>query len=104
MDILNNQKSIRLPKKINHIKHVYHQFVILTERRDFLKNELQNRNIICGIHYPKPVHKQKAYKKFSNSMLKNTEEISKEILSLPIYPLLKKTDQTKIINIINKLK
>jgi len=94
MDNLINHKSIRLPKKINHIKHVYHQFVILTERRDFLKNELQNRNIICSIHYPKPVHKQKAFNSslYQTVSLNNTNYISDKILSLPIYPQLSKND------------
>ena len=99
-------KLIILPEKKQFIEHANHLFVIRIKenKRNKLKKLLKNSGFNCMVHYHTPVHKQKAYKKFSNSMLKNTEEISKEILSLPVYPLLKKTDQNKIINIINKLK
>ncbi len=68
-------------------KHVYHLYVVRYKKRDalqqyFLRNEIQSL-----IHYPIPVHKQKDYLS-SNYVLSVTEKISKEILSLPMFPQL----------------
>ena len=67
--------------------------------RDDLKNFLQKKNIYVGIHYPIPIHLQKAYFKRirTHQNLSITEKISKEILSLPIYPELEIDKQECII-------
>ena len=64
----------------------FHLFVIRCKHREKLIKYLKIKKIETGIHYPIPIHKQKAYKNFSNEMpyLKVTESISKQILSLPI--------------------
>ena len=63
----------------------FHQYIIRTRNRDALKKFLKKKGVETAIHYPKPIHKQKAYKSnFGNIKLKNTEKYAKEILSLPI--------------------
>ena len=59
---------------------------------------LQKRNIFCGIHYPRPIHLQPEYKKkiIQRDRLKVTENISKAILTLPIYPELSIKNVKKI--------
>ena len=55
------------------------------------------------IHYPVPIHKQEAYKEYSDMIgrLPIAESIADEILSLPIYPEISKDDIDKIIESIN---
>ena len=71
------------------------------QRSKFL-NHLKKNGIVAGIHYPIPNHKQKPYKKFHKSKLPITDKISKEIVSLPNFPLLSNKEVNKIINIVNK--
>jgi dTDP-4-amino-4,6-dideoxygalactose transaminase len=91
---LKNENLIVLPFSNKNMKHVYHQFVIVINNRDKILKTLREKNIICGIHYPKAVHQQKAYesKKFQTVPLNNTNHISSRILSLPIHPELSLTD------------
>ena len=79
---------LALPECISEANHVYHQYVIKTEYRDLLKHYLNERGIYSLIHYPVPIHLQPAYQgrlPFVNP-LANTEKISREVLSLPMYP------------------
>lgn len=69
-------------------KHVFHLYVIRTKRRDNLKKYLLKNNIGVGIHYPKPIYKQPCYNLKFNCPI--AEKYSKEILSLPMFPELKK--------------
>ena len=69
--------------------HVYHLYVVQVENRDHVMETLSKHGIETGIHYKKPVHKNQAFFKFANQEsadLKNTEEISGKILSLPMFP------------------
>jgi dTDP-4-amino-4,6-dideoxygalactose transaminase len=83
-----------LPTKRAASTHVFHLYVIRTKHRDHLKNFLQQDGIGTGIHYPVPVHLQKAYlgKLKGADSLPVTERIAKEILSLPMYPELPQAD------------
>ena len=97
-------KKIILPKTNFFKKHVFHLFVIRVknnERPKFL-NYLKKNSIVAGIHYPLPNHKQKPYKKFMKSKLPVTDKISKEIVSLPNFPLLTNKQVNKIIDIVNR--
>ena len=63
---------------------------------------LNKHNIQTRIHYPKPIHRQKAYL-YSNSNksdLHATEKFCSQILSLPMYPSLQKKDINRIISTI----
>lgn len=74
-------------EKIN-AKHIYHLYVIRTLKRNDLQNFLKSKNIITLIHYPIPIHLQKAYKnsEIYKKSLPVTERVAEEILSLPMYP------------------
>ena len=69
--------------------HVFHLYVIRCKEREKLRAYLMNKGIQTGIHYPYPLHKQDAYKRFSNEKYPVAEQLSKEILSLPMFPELK---------------
>ncbi len=67
---------------------VYHLYVIRTKYRDALQEHLQRNNIGTMIHYPIPPHLQEAYQSYNwkRGAFPIAEQISNEVLSLPIYP------------------
>jgi len=82
------------PVERDYNKHVYHLYVIRTKERDRLKEFLQAKGISTGIHYLIPIHLQPAFKHlgYEKGDFPVTEGYSKEILSLPIFPELKKEE------------
>lgn len=95
--------KITLPQlPINAKEHVWHLFVIRTSRRNVLQKHLIENGIQTLIHYPIPPHKQKAYKYYNHLSFPITEEIHKEVLSLPISPVMKDAEVDKVIEIINQ--
>jgi perosamine synthetase len=80
------------PKVQDWAEPVFHLYVIQTSKRDSLATYLKERGIQTGIHYPVPCHLQPAVQNTLGPQpnLERTEEASKKILSLPIYPELEK--------------
>jgi len=101
-----NNQIITNPLIRNGNKHVFHLFVIRTDKRDQLQKHLKENDINTAIHYPVPIHLQKAYlKKYKGcDDLQITELIAGEILSLPISPELQKNEIDKIIATCNTFK
>lgn len=99
-------KSIILPKKISIQESSWHIFPIRCLNRNVVFKKLLAAGIETAIHYPVPPHKQKAYyqtiKKFKNLTI--TENLSKELLSLPIDPGLTIENLKYIVNVLNKIK
>ncbi|MGE4500916.1 MAG: DegT/DnrJ/EryC1/StrS family aminotransferase [Hydrogenovibrio sp.] len=85
----------------NYEQHVWHLFVIRSKDRKKLQTYLSEHNVQTLIHYPIPPHKQGAYQAWSNMTFPITETIHKEVLSLPISPMLSYQEITKVINVIN---
>ena len=101
---LSGLKNISLPKKRKDSTHVYHLYVIKTQKRDELKNYLRSKDIGVLIHYPIPIHLQPAYKHIlvnNNNKLINTETAAKKILSLPMYPEL---DESEIMTVVGAVR
>lgn len=86
---------------IHHANHVWHLFVIRTTNRDHLQSYLSKNDIQTLIHYPIPVHKQKAYKEWKELSFPITEQIHKEVLSLPISPTMTMVEAAKIVFVLN---
>ncbi|WP_138497893.1 DegT/DnrJ/EryC1/StrS family aminotransferase [Nostoc sp. PA-18-2419] len=81
--------SLVLPEQQSEVEHVYHQYVVRSQKRDDIKAFLKEYAIGTLIHYPVPVHLQPAYQSrvlIAKQELNNTEQISREILSLPMHP------------------
>ena len=87
---------------ISNMGHVWHLFVIRTKNRDKLQQNLHEHGIQTLIHYPIPPHKQNAYKGFSIQNLPVTEQIHREVLSLPLSPIMKKQEVNYVIERINE--
>jgi dTDP-4-amino-4,6-dideoxygalactose transaminase len=100
---IKNQKII-LPEVKNMDEHAFHLFVVRVSDRNKFINYLKKNKIGYGIHYPTPIHQQLAYKFLDkkNNKLKNTEEFSEEIISLPIFPELTEKETNYIIKKINE--
>ena len=93
-----------MPEKIrSNSKCVFHLFVIKTPFRKRLIKHLEKNNISYAFHYILPVHKQGHYKKniVNKKKLKITEKISSKILSLPMYPELKKNEINYVCKVLN---
>jgi len=84
--------------------HVWHLFVIRTSKRVELQKYLNDKGIQTLIHYPIPPHKQLAYKEFKNLSFPVTEQIHKEVLSLPISSVITKEEMEKVVKVINTFK
>lgn len=93
--------KILLPRAGDTDEHVWHLFVIRTANRNQLQSYLQENGIQTLIHYPTPPHLQECYVDFKDSSLPITEQIHKEVISLPISPVMSKEEVSKISNIIN---
>ncbi len=79
--------GLRLLKEPSGGKSVHHIFPLFSERRDQLRAHLHAAGISTGVHYPIPVHLQRAYRKlgYSAGDLPHTERSCREVLSLPLY-------------------
>jgi len=86
------------------LKHVWHLYVVRCRDRDRLKNYLDENGIQTLIHYPIPPHKQKAYAEYVNLSLPVTEKIHREVLSLPISPVMTDDEVIKVIELLNEFK
>ena len=73
-----------LPSERAGARHVYHLYVVRTDRRDGLAKYLKERGIATGIHYPVPCHRQPAVESLAPPALPVTERLVREILTLPI--------------------
>ena len=99
--------GIILPKIISEQHHVFHQYTIRVTpscpiSRTQLEHKLKRHGIDYGIYYPKPIYKQKAYKKLGFCQkLPMVERIVKEVISLPVHPLVKQKDLNFMAKVIN---
>ncbi len=84
--------------------HVWHVFVIRCNQRDVLQAYLAEQGIQTLIHYPIPPHKQQAYKQWNDLSYPISEEIHKEVLSLPISPVIALEDIQDVIKACNQFK
>jgi dTDP-4-amino-4,6-dideoxygalactose transaminase len=92
------KESIGLPFEPAWAKAVYHLFVVRVNGRDQLQKYMAEAQIGTGIHYPIPLHLQKAYKhlEYREGDFPITEKVAREILSLPMYPGLAYAQQSKV--------
>ena len=82
--------------------HVFHLFVIRTKNRNDLQEYLSQNNIQTVIHYPIPPHKQKAFLEWNNLSFPISEKIHKEVLSLPISPVMSDAEVDFVVEILNR--
>jgi dTDP-4-amino-4,6-dideoxygalactose transaminase len=86
--LLGGQSRVRTPVEAAGRRHVYHVYAIRTPDRDGLQRALTAEGIQTGLHYPIPVHLQKAHLDlgYQAGDFPNSEAAAREVLSLPIFP------------------
>jgi dTDP-4-amino-4,6-dideoxygalactose transaminase len=91
--------SVIRPFEPSWSRAVYHLYVIRTHDRDGMMKHLKESGIATGIHYPIPLHMQKAYDylNYRQGDFPVSEKVSAEIVSLPMYPTLKTEQQSRVV-------
>lgn len=86
----------------DYLGHVWHLFVIRHPKRELFHRHMKNGGIEALIHYPIPPHKQHAFKELNAQSYPITEQIHKQVLSLPISPVLNMNEIDLVIRIVNE--
>ena len=92
------------PAPPSHCRHVYHVYAVALSHRDDVQKTLQEEGIATGIHYPVPVHLQKAYAnlKYKQGDFPVTESLAGRFLSLPIYAELRPEQVLEVVLALEK--
>lgn len=90
--------QIKLP--VDSEDHTYNQFTIVTEKRDELRQFLKENGVETGIYYPLALHLQPVYRhlKYTEGSLPVSERLTKQVLSLPIFPELAEKEQAYVVH------
>jgi dTDP-4-amino-4,6-dideoxygalactose transaminase len=91
--------GVVLPHEVPGSRHVWHQYVIRTARRDALREFLSIRSIGSEIYYPVPLHLQEALKSlgYAEGSFPEAERAAKEVLAVPIFPELREDEQQTVV-------
>jgi dTDP-4-amino-4,6-dideoxygalactose transaminase len=95
---------LQLPREADFAESVWHVYVVRHPRRDELKKFLEDNGVGCAIHYPIPVHLQKAYAHLGHKPgdFPVAEKAASQCLSLPIYPELTEAQIARVTEVIKK--
>ena len=83
--------------------HVYHQFVIRSQRRDAVRRMLGDCGIDTAVLYPVPIHRQPAYRDRRRAPLPVTESIAEEIFSIPLFADLQQSEVDRVVEALRLL-
>jgi len=91
---LSGIEGIELPEEREGMTHIYHLYVIRVKGRQKIMDEMRAKGISCGIHYPLPVHLQKAYLDLAlpKGVFPVSEAYAEQVLSLPMFPELREDE------------
>ena len=83
--------GVEVPREMPYARHTYHVYAVRSPERNAIARALNEREIQTGIHYPIPVHLQKAYRdeRYGCGSFPVAERVAREVLSLPMFPELK---------------
>jgi len=98
--LLEVEDSLVIPREASWTKGVYHLYIVRVQDRETLLARLAEAGIGTGIHYPIPLHQQKAYEHlgYETGDFPVTESIAREIVSLPMFPQLSNTQQDEVVS------
>jgi len=100
--LLQQVPGIMPPHEPEGLEHVYHQYTIRTEQRDALQRHLAARRIGTTVYYPYPLHLQPLYAHVGHRAgdFPHAERAAQEVLSLPMYPELRKDQIAHVVEAI----
>jgi dTDP-4-amino-4,6-dideoxygalactose transaminase len=103
-ELFSGVKGLITPYRPEWSRHVYHLYVVRVQDREGLMQELAAAKIDVGIHYPFPLHLQKAYESFGfkRGDFPVAESVASENLSLPMYPQLKAEQQQRVVEVVSE--
>lgn len=97
-----NNPFVRLPAVTSgEAGHVWHLFVIRVADRERFVGHLKAAGIQTMIHYPVPPHRQPCYPEFHHLSLPITESIHREVVSLPMSPVMTEAEAADVISVVN---
>lgn len=99
---IKNSKLVLPEIPLNYNEHVWHVYVIRCKERERLQEYLTQNGVQTIIHYPIPPHKQKAYIEWNHLTFPISEQIHREVLSLPISPVISEQEIDRIIELLNQ--
>ena len=90
------------PRELPYARHVYTVYAIRSSRRDVLAEALKAADIQYGIHYPIPIHLQRAYRdaRYGVGAFPVAERVAQEVLSLPMFPELQPAQIERISEVV----
>ena len=103
-ELFSGMEGVILPYQPEWSRPIYHLFVIRVNDREGLQKHLAESGIGTGIHYPIPLHLQKAYQSFGyrEGDFPATERISREIVSLPMFPQLSEEQLIRVADAVSQ--
>ena len=103
--LLAENEAVVCPHEPSWSRAVYHLYVIRTQDRDGLMKHLKEAGIATGIHYPVPLHMQKAYAsmQYSEADLPVATRVAAEIVSLPMFPQITSLQQARVVEQIREV-
>ncbi|MDB5203110.1 MAG: aminotransferase [Ferruginibacter sp.] len=91
-------------KVLEDTAHVWHVFTLRVASRDKFEKHLSDNGIQTVIHYPVPPHKQPAYKKWNDMSFPISEKIHREIISIPISPVITEEQYRQVVDAVNSFR
>jgi dTDP-4-amino-4,6-dideoxygalactose transaminase len=94
--------ELALPIVPRDVEHVFHLYVVRTPLRNRLRSYLAGTNVQTSVHYPKVVPMQPAYASlgYEKGSFPHAEAVTKEILSLPLFPQLSDHEQEQVVRLV----
>jgi dTDP-4-amino-4,6-dideoxygalactose transaminase len=101
-DLLLKDSGVVTPVQMPYARHVYCVYAVRTAQRDALADALKAADIQFGVHYPVPVHLQRAYRdsRYGEGDFPVAERIAREIISLPLYPEMQRSQIERICEVV----
>jgi dTDP-4-amino-4,6-dideoxygalactose transaminase len=92
-------EEVLTPVEACYARHVYHIYAIRVQERDEIMWRLTEKGIQCGVHYPVPVHLQKAYRSigYEAGAFPVSEQTALEFISLPMFPELTEAQISTVV-------
>ena len=102
--LLSKNKNVTTVKRLKHLKEVFHLYHINVKKRDLLQKYLIKNNVDAKVHYPIPIHLQKAakYLKYKKGDFPIAEKMANTSLSLPVHEFIDERHVKYMVHYINK--
>ena len=96
------EKEIQMPVEPEHCRHVFNQFTVRVQKRDALRQHLQENGIPSEVYYPYSLHLQHAFQnlRYKPGSMPHSELASAQVMSLPIFSEITADQQEKVVNTI----